>query len=98
MNLTSVSFDSSDNNFVLTTTNGTDKAALTSDFNGKKVVIWVAEDCQNGVVKASISNYAANDQLGLSRRSVAPSSGRESVTFSSEDTTIYRIMYSHPVQ
>ena len=38
----SVNFDSSDNNFVLTTTNGTDKAALTSDdFNSKKVVIWV---------------------------------------------------------
>lgn len=63
---------------------------LTNGFSGKKVVFWMAENSNANITKAAISNYSST----LTNQSNRIPSGRETFEISSEDTVVYKIMYS----
>ena len=62
---------------------------IPSDFNGKKIVIWLAEDFSQNITKAKISNYSAI----LSLQTVRYTNEQE-FTFTTEDGELSKIMYS----
>ena len=47
----------------LETNSGRTHIPLTNDFNGKKVVFWMAENSNASITKAAISNYSFNTPL-----------------------------------
>ena len=63
---------------------------LLNSFNGKRVEFWLTKKGTGGdfTVKASVSNYSGT------LRSELASQSNYTFRISSEDTTIYRIMYS----
>ena len=65
---------------------------LLNSFNGKRVVFWLTKKGTGGnlTVKASVSNYSGT----LTLSSELASQSNYTFRISSEDTTIYRIMYS----
>ena len=65
---------------------------LLNSFNGKRVVFWLTKKGTGGnfTVKASISNYSGT----LTISSELASQSNYTFKISSEDTKIYRIMYS----
>ena len=62
---------------------------MPSDFNGKKIVIWLAEDFNQNITKAKISNYSAL----LSLQSVRYSREQE-FFFTTQDGLLSKIMFS----
>ena len=62
---------------------------LPSSFNGKKIVIWLAEDFSQNITKAKISNYSAILSLPVVRYTI----GQE-FTFETEDGVLSKIMFS----
>ena len=78
-------------NGLVESTNETSITLLNS-FNGKRVVFWLTKKGTGGnfTVKASISNYSGT----LTISSELASQSNYTFRISSEDTTIYRIMYS----
>ena len=62
---------------------------LPSDFNGKKIVIWLAEDFSQNITKVKISNYSAI----LSLQSVRYSN-EQNFMFNTEDGILSKIMFS----
>ena len=62
---------------------------LPSSFNGKKIVIWLAEDFSQNITKAKISNYSAI----LSLQTVRYTNEQE-FTFETDDGVLSKIMYS----
>ena len=62
---------------------------MTSDFNGKKIVIWLTEDFSQNITKAKISNYSAI----LSLPSVRYSNEQDFV-FTTQDGLLSKIMFS----
>ena len=65
---------------------------LLDSFNGKRVVFWLTKKGTWGdlTVKASVSNYSGTSTLS----SALASQSNYTFRISSEDATIYRIMYS----
>ena len=63
--------------------------SLPSSFNGKKIVVWLAEDFSQNITKAKISNYSAILSLPVVRYTI----GQE-FTFETEDGVLSKIMYS----
>ena len=65
---------------------------LLDSFNGKRVVFWLTKKGTRGdlTVKASISNYSGT----LTLSSTLASQGNYTFRIFSEDTVIYRVMYS----
>ena len=62
---------------------------MPSDFNGKKIVIWLTENFNANITKVKISNYSAI----LSLQSVRYSN-LQKFTFNTEDGVISKIMFS----
>ena len=62
---------------------------MLSSFNGKKIVIWLAEDFSQNITKAKISNYNAL----LSLQSVRYTNEQE-FEFTTEDGVLSKIMFS----
>ena len=62
---------------------------LPSDFNGKKIVIWLAEDFSQNITKAKISNYSAILSLPIVRYTI-----NQEFEFTTEDGELSKIMYS----
>ena len=62
---------------------------MLSSFNGKKIVIWLAEDFSQNITKAKISNYSAI----LSLPSVRYSNEQDFV-FTTQDGLLSKIMFS----
>ena len=62
---------------------------LPSSFNGKKIVIWLAEDFNQNITKAKISNYSAI----LSLQTVRYTNEQEFM-FTTEDGVLSKIMFS----
>ena len=75
-------------------TGSTNETSITllNSFNGKRVVFWLTKKGTGGdfTVKASISNYSGT----LTISSELASQSNYTFRISSEDATIYRIMYS----
>ena len=65
--------------------------SVTSDFNGKKVVLWLTENINTNVTKAILSNYSGK----LITNVVIPSSNDIfEFEFTSQDSVIEKFMYS----
>ena len=67
------------------------KSSLTipNDFNGKKIVIWLAEDFSQNITKVKISNYSAILSLQTVRYTI-----EQEFTFKTEDGVLSKIMFS----
>ena len=63
--------------------------SMPSDFNGKKIVIWLAEDFSQNITKVKISNYSAI----LSLQSVRYTN-QQNFMFSTEGGILSKIMFS----
>ncbi|KAM7448017.1 hypothetical protein ABFA07_003919 [Porites harrisoni] len=73
----------------LVVNNLTSQLTMPSDFNGKKIVIWLAEDFSQNITKVKISNYSAL----LSLQSVRYTREQEFV-FTTQDGILSKIMFS----
>ena len=62
---------------------------LPSSFNGKKIVIWLAEDFSQNITKAKISNYSAILSLPIVHYS-----NEQELEFRTADGVLSKIMYS----
>ena len=58
-------------------------------FNGKKIVIWLAEDFSQNITKVKISNYSAILSLPIVRYS-----NEQEFMFETDDGVLSKIMYS----
>ena len=67
------------------------KSSLTipNDFNGKKIVIWLAEDFSQNITKVKISNYSVILSLPTVRYT-----NEQEFTFNTEDGVLSKIMFS----
>ena len=86
---TRLNFDKTTKKLNLTNNVRTTSITLTNSFNGKKVVLWLTENSNANVTKASISNYSAT----LTQTSTPVNSGRDKFQLSTEDGVFYRLMY-----
>ena len=62
---------------------------MLSSFNGKKIVIWLAEDFSQNITKAKISNYSAILSLPIVHYS-----NEQELEFRTADGVLSKIMYS----
>ena len=62
---------------------------MPNDFNGKKIVIWLAEDFSQNITKAKISNYSAILSLQAVRYT-----NQQEIMFNIEDGVLSKIMFS----
>ena len=62
---------------------------MLSSFNGKKIVIWLAEDFSQNITKVKISNYSAILSLPVVRYT-----NEQEFTFSTEGGELRKIMFS----
>ena len=62
---------------------------ITSDFNGKKIVIWLTEDFSQNITKVKISNYSAILSLPIVRYT-----NEQEFVFTTKDGVLSKIMYS----
>ena len=62
---------------------------LPSDFNGKRIVIWLAEDFSQNITKVKISNYSAILSLPIVRYTI-----EQEFVFTTEDGVLNKLMYS----
>ena len=62
---------------------------LPSSFNGKKIVIWLAEDFSQNITKVKISNYSAILSLPIVRYT-----NEQEFTFETKDGVLNKLMYS----
>ena len=82
-------YTTSGNTVNLVINNVTRQLTLPSDFNGKKIVIWLAEDFSQNITKVKISNYSAI----LSLQSVRYTNEQDFM-FNTEDGILSKIMFS----
>ena len=88
-NLTQLSYNKINNKILLYINKLTSSLTLPSDFNGKKIVIWLAEDFSQNITKVKISNYSAILSLQAVRYT-----NQQEFTFNTEDGVISKIMFS----
>ena len=88
-NLLSLFYSNSSNQLVLSVNNTIRSLGLLSSFNGKKIVLWLAEDFSQNITKAKISNYSAI----LSLQTVRYTNEQE-FTFTTQDGVLSKIMFS----
>ena len=82
-------YTNSGNTVNLVVNNVRRQLTLPSDFNGKKIVIWLAEDFSQNITKVKISNYSAI----LSLQAVRYTNEQE-FEFNTEDGILSKIMFS----
>ena len=62
---------------------------MPSDFDGKKIVIWLTENFNSNITKVKISNYSAILSLPIVRYT-----NEQEFVFRTEDGVLSKIMYS----
>ena len=62
---------------------------MSSDFNGKKIVIWLTEDFSQNITKVKISNYSAILSLQAVRYTI-----EQEFVFTTQDGVLSKIMFS----
>ena len=75
----------------LTTNRGSQTIILPSSFNGKRIVIWLTENSNANITKASISNYSST----LTEASSPIRNQRVNFGFTTQDGVLHRLMYSN---
>ena len=88
-NLLSLFYSNSSNHLVLSVNNTIRSLSLPSSFNGKKIVIWLAEDFSQNITKVKISNYSAILSLPIVRYTI-----EQEFVFTTEDGVLNKLMYS----
>ena len=87
--LVKLDYNKSNNKVTLTVNKTTQNFTMLSSFNGKIIVLWLAEDFHSNVTKVSISNYSATLTI--------PAINFDNYQlwkFTTEDGVILRLMYS----
>ena len=87
--LTQLTYNKINNIIPLKVNKLTSSLTLPSDFNGKKIVIWLTEDFSQNITKVKISNYSAILSLQAVRYS-----NQQKFTFNTQDGVISKIMFS----
>ena len=82
-------YTTSGNTVNLVVNNVTKQLTLPSDFNGKKIVIWLAEDFSQNITKVKISNYSAILSLQAVRYT-----NEQNFEFTTQDGILSKIMFS----
>ena len=88
-NLLSLFYSNSSNQIVLSVNNQIRSFTLLNSFNGKKIVIWLAEDVSKNITKAKISNYNSILSLQTTHYSI-----EQDFTFTTQDGVLSKIMFS----
>ena len=77
------------NTISLVVNNVRSQLTMPSDFNGKKIVIWLAEDFRQNITEVKISNYSAILSLPIVRYT-----NEQEFEFTTEDGVLSKIMFS----
>ena len=88
-NLLKLYYFSSDNKVSLEINKQKSSLTIPSDFNGKKIVLWLVEDFSQNITKVKISNYSAILSLPI----VHYTNG-QLLAFKTEDGVINKLMFS----
>ena len=87
--LVKLSYDKSNNKVTLTVNKTTQNFTMLSSFNGKIIVLWLAEDFHSNVTKVSISNYISTLTIPTIQYNT-----NQRWKFTTEDGVLIRLMYS----
>ena len=87
--LVKLNYDKSNNKVTLTVNKTTQNFTMPSSFNGKIIVLWLAEDFHSNVTKVSISNYSATLTIPAVQYNA-----NQRWKFTTEDGVLIRLMYS----
>ena len=82
-------YNKSNNKVTLTVNKTTQNFTMLSSFNGKIIVLWLAEDFHSNVTKVSISNYSSTLTIPAIQYNA-----NQRWKFTTEDGVLIRLMYS----
>ena len=88
-NLLELNYSSNRNTLILDVSSLTSQLTMPSSFNGKKIVIWLAEDFSQNITKVKISNYSAILSLQAVRYT-----NQQKFVFTTQDGVLSKIMFS----
>ena len=88
-NLLKLKYDKTNNKLSLTSGSSTDNITIPSDSNGKRIVVWLAENFSSNVTKVKISSYRSAISIPAVQYSNA-----QNFRFTSEDRVLNKIMLS----
>ena len=87
--LVKLDYNKSNNKLTLTVNKTTQNFTMPGSFNGKIIVVWLAEDFSSNVTKVSISNYSSTLTIPAVQKSFL-----QQFDFTTEDGVLLRLMYS----
>ena len=87
--LLKLDYNKTNNKVTLTVNKTTQNFTMLSSFNGKIIVVWLAEDLSANVTKVSISNYSATLTIPAVNYNA-----NQRWKFTTEDGVLLRLMYS----
>ena len=87
--LLKLNYDKTNNKVTLTVNKTTQNFTMLSSFNGKIIVLWLAEDFHSNVTKVSISNYSSTLTIPAVNYNA-----NQRWKFTTEDGVLLRLMYS----
>ena len=87
--LLKLNYDKTNNSVNLTVSKTTQSFTMPSSFDGKKIVLWLAENFDTNVTKVKISNYSSTITIPAVQYNV-----NQRWTFTTEDGVLNRLMYS----
>ena len=86
---TNLNYDETNNSLNLSINRATRSFSMPSSFNGKKIVLWLTENFDTNVSKASISNYSSKLTISAAQYSI-----RQFWKFTTEDGELDKLMFS----
>ena len=86
---TNLNYDETNNSLNLSINRATRSYSMPSSFNGKKIVLWLTENFDTNVSKASISNYSSKLTISAAQYSI-----RQFWKFTTEDGELDKLMFS----
>ena len=87
--LVKLNYDKSNNKVTLTVNKTTQNFPMPSSFNAKIIVVWLTENFNTNVTKASISNYSSTLTIPAVQYNV-----NQRWKFTTEDGVLNKLMYS----
>ena len=87
--LLKLNYDKTSKSVNLTVSKTTQSFTMPSDFNGKKIVLWLTENFDTNVTKVKISNYSSTITIPAVQYNV-----NQGWKFTTEDGVLNRLMYS----
>ena len=87
--LLKLNYDKTGKSVNLTVSKTTQSFTMPSDFNGKKIVLWLTENFDTNVTKVKISNYSSTLTIPAVQYNV-----NQRWKFTTEDGVLNKLMYS----